>query len=379
MKRRASDAPLFDKCPAAAHGSEDEVRLNRVDEYGALGTAVHKACAAIVEGGEADTGALAAQYALSEPAKIDMIRMIAAFHAWWAQNMHLFPRAASEIAMRTETLSGHADIVSLNDEGTVLRIADVKTTRLENVDYLPQGMEYLWLGARFNQFKTAERFQFVQVFVRDWTASVSQEFTRADLDAWHDDLEQRLEHWDGRTYNPGGHCWYCGRCATCPGLNHELATITPDLNHVLQDGIDKISDARCVDLWDQIGVALKFLNRARELIKLRAVGYGGRTIIGAERDLVLTEQTRRHLRPMAAWPVLKQYVTDPELEPAVKISKDVALAAVAAKAPRGAKGKVKKKVEAELEAADAFTTETVLLPKIVPSRAASNEAQIEGA
>jgi len=306
-----------------------------------------------------------------------MIRMIGAFTRWWGDTMHLFPDAQTEVEMHFGDLSGHCDIIAVH-EG-VCRIPDVKTTRLEDVDYLPQGKDYMKLASEDPRFKHAERFQFIPVFVRDWSVIVSDEYTKAELDNWHRNLEARILNWDGKTYCPSGACWYCGRCATCPGLQrqiqqtHNILSETEDIEGV----IAAMTGQQKVELWDKIGLAQKLLDHARTLIKLEAVA-NDMVLAGETRSLVITEQIRHPLKPLQAWPILTQYLSDAELAPAVKISKTVALAAIAAKAPKRQGAKAKRQVTAELEAAGAFGEQRILFPRIKPALGAANEKQIEG-
>ena len=146
MKRRASSAPLLHKCVAAAYGGDDTVLLNRIDPAGILGTATHKACEQIVLGEGANTGAIAAEYNLTEPAKIEMIKMVAAFTRWWAENLHRFPDPQVELELEHDGVTGHVDIIAKTVD--TLYVIDIKTTRLEDVDYSPQLKTYLWLASK---------------------------------------------------------------------------------------------------------------------------------------------------------------------------------------------------------------------------------------
>lgn len=386
MIRRASSAPLYSKCPAAAYREGDEVAIDRVDDYGTFGTAVHDAGAKIVHGIEFDTGELAVRYGLDDAAKRRMLYMIGVIWRWWNAHGEAFTK----------------------DDGT-LRVLDFKTTRLKDVQYDPQLMEYLFLAYAMNgcgiglppgvsveaemahgsytghadvlfvPSQPVKKCQYIILFLEDQTHAVSNLLDPDTVAGEHDAYCDRIDNWDHKTYHPGGQCWYCGRSATCPGLNHELANIglLRDMES-MQGAVTALADADCVKLWDRIGLGIKFLERARECIKLRAMAQGN-VLQGDGRKLVVEEQIRHPLKPMPAWPILKQYLTDDELAPAVSISKTVALGAIAEKAPRGQKGKVKQQVEAELEAADAFEEERIMFPRLTPSAAASNEKLIEGA
>lgn len=382
MKLRASWANLLAKCQAAAYGDGDKVIINRSDTAGAIGDATHEAGSKIVQGLEFDTAELAARYGLDEAAKRRMLYMIGVIFRWWTKHEASFTA----------------------DDGT-LRVLDFKTTRLKDVQYDPQLWEYLYLGmdflfsglsveqelavgdctghpdVMFVPSEAVERCQYVILFLDDETHAISPMIPAQEVLDHHKEYVARIEQWDRKTYCTSGHCWYCGRCATCPGLCAELANSTRF--QILQrddpEGrLAHLTDAQCVSMWDQIGLAVKFLERAREIIKLRAIAQGN-VLEGDGRHLVIEEQIRHPVKPLPAWPILQQYLTDAELAPAVSISKTVALAAIAAKAPRGQKGRVREKVEAELAAFDALDEERILFPRLVPLNTASGQALIEGA
>jgi hypothetical protein len=223
--------------------------------------------------------------------------------------------------------------------------------------------------------------QYIILYLEDATHFVSEPVSAGSVRAWHESYIDKVLNWDGTTYNPSGACWYCGRAATCPALNRELSTVLRNPDMLDADRatgiIANMEDADCVALWDRIGLVSKFLERAREIIKLRAIGQGN-VLEGDGRKLVVEEQIRHPLKTTEAMPVLLRHLTEQELAPAVSISKTVAMAAIAAKAPRGMKTKLKEKVEAELDAAHALDEEIILFPRLVPSAGASGEKLIEG-
>lgn len=383
MNRRASNAPLFSKCPAAAYSADDEICIHRLDEAGVFGTAVHEAGSNIVRGVEFGTQDLAARYGLDDAAKRRMLYMIGVIFRWWGRHGEAFCR----------------------DDGT-LRVLDFKTTRLKDVQYDPQLREYLWLGGRCTRSgrgliteisledgdisghpdvmfvpDVLMQGQYIILFLDDETHAVSPLLSPQEIRDHHTEYVAGIEQWDRKTYCPGGHCHYCGRSSVCPERQTYLANTVRSFGLPSLDRIGaivgRLSDAQCVQVWDPIGMAIKVLEEARSIIKLRAIAHGN-TLAGDGRKLVVEEQIRHPLKALPAWPILQEYLTDAELAPAVSISKMVALGAIAAKAPRGQKGKLKEKVEAELAAADALGDDRILFPRLIPSAGASNEKMIEG-
>jgi hypothetical protein len=374
VKRRASSAPIHAKCPASAYGAEDSIRLNRIDGYSAFGSAVHEAAAAIVQEKEFDTAELFARHQLAESEKGRFMGHVGRIFRWWSEYGAGF----------------------ITDDGT-LRVLDWKTTRLLDVDYSAQLMEYLWLSIQNSPLATGmfveqqmsfvdlsghtdvvycpselKGCQYIIVFTEDGSQIVSPVLSAKDVIDCHLALDTSLLEWDGQTYHPGGHCWYCPRAAACPGVRHEIAQcMYPSLEQVEQ-AVAQLDDNGCVEMWDRVGMAIKFLERAREAIKLRAVGSENR-LAGHERDLIVEERKQHPLNALKAWPILTRHLSDTELAPAVSISKTVAMAAISAKCARGQKKAAIARVTAELEAAGALEERTILFPKIVPSLAASGK------
>jgi len=227
-----------------------------------------------------------------------------------------------------------------------------------------------------------QRCRYYIIFLEDRTHTISGTLdepwiTPEQVLERHRKYVEAIEIWDGRTYNPGGHCWYCRRCAECPGLQRELANTISALRVAnLEASLAKLTDSECTEAWPKFGMVINFAERAREIIKMRCVAGGG-ILEGDEKNLQLFEQTRTKIKALEAWPVLKKRLTDEELAPAVKISKMVAMAAVKAKAPRGQKKRAADELLADLEAADAIAETTITVARLVPSLGAANEAMIK--
>ena len=70
---RASSAPLFTACPAAAYGDDDPICLNPNDPAGVVGTAVHRALADYVRDGDTvQLERIAGEYGLNDAQAKDM-------------------------------------------------------------------------------------------------------------------------------------------------------------------------------------------------------------------------------------------------------------------------------------------------------------------
>lgn len=368
--RRASSANLYSLCPAAAHDENDEVLVNPVDDAGTLGTAVHEAAAEIVMNQIPDYDAIQSKYNLDAGQRKELEIMAAVARRFWDEYAPQFGQRFVEHAIVCGEDTGHCDVIG--DTEDVVRVLDWKTTRLSDVNYTPQMMTYLWLA--LSDFPRA-KLQYIICFLRDKTIEVSREFSAEEVCQWHAEYVDRLRSWDGRTYNPGGHCGYCRRKAVCPSIRAELAQLCDD-NEMAENRVADLPSEVKVSLWERIGMAQRFLERAREIIKLQAEAAGG-TLNGEGKSLVLKEQQKQSIRAREAWPVLTSRLTEDDLAPAVSIKKTELLDAVAAKAPRGEKKHAKEALMEELEAAGAVETTTYLVPRIVAALPVASERVIE--
>jgi len=391
---RASSAPLYATCPGAAYDETDEVLINPADDAGTLGSAVHAVCAQIA------TRSLPALYDIGQKYSLDpaqakelQILSLVALRFWgeYGQQFNLSragtPRVEAEMWHRDadgNTISGHQDVIgagyscAAGQSEKVCRVLDWKTTRLESVNYRPQMMEYLWLArqaaAPCSPGKEARFSQYVICFLRDKTIEVSKEFTADEVEQWHADYMAGIKSWDGRTYHPGRHCVYCPRRATCPGLCSELALLC-DGFHLVEAAVAELPAETKVELWERIGSAQKFLDHAREIIKLHAEAAGG-TLQGNGKVLILKDQQRQTIKTREAWPIILNHLTEAELAPAVTINKTTLLDAVADKAPRGGKKRAKDMLMDELTAAGAVETTTYQVSRIVAALPAATETTI---
>lgn len=222
------------------------------------------------------------------------------------------------------------------------------------------------------------KYVYIIVYLRDRTMEVSRPYDEQELASWHESLETRIANWDGLTYNPSGACWYCPRCAVCPGLQTQIGATHQMLADAgdIEAALAAMTPQQKLDLWEKIGLGQKLFDHARNLIKLEAVASDG-ALVGETKQLVINQIVKKPLDSLKAWPVLKSYLSDAELAPAVKISKTTALDAIKAKAPKGQGAKLIRKVTEELEVADAFV-ETVELRAQIRPLGTAEEKQIEG-
>ena len=363
INRRASTAPLQDVCQASAYGQNDEIVINRSDRAGCIGSAVHEACAALVNDAPLSIDAVRSRYNLPESTGPEIAQMIAAFSSWWAQYQEHFQEPKTELYMEHDGTTGHTDL--LGRKGDICHVADVKTTRLQDADYKAQLIEYCWLAAHTQP--PSLYYQYHIVYVRDWTQEVGPLLTRNQLDGMHNSLEAKVLNWDGKTYNPSGACLYCPRMAVCPGLSNEIvntvARFLPDMD--MEERMKALTDAQCVDLWPKITMALNLLDNAYKILRMRATKAG--RLKGSRRVVQSIQRERRAIIARKAWDVLcNHFSKDVILEHTA-----IANAVTYRLRPAGISSEA---IWAELEKAGAVRHTLYNTTGLYPSEAAANEA-----
>lgn len=369
--RRASSAPLYWDCPAAAYADPEAVVSDPINDAGTLGSAVHAACEAFIQAGEADLGNVG-QFLGLDASQMEELRILyAVFCRFWQEYGPQFPHPHTEQGFVCGNDSGHIDLWAM--DGDLCRVLDLKTTRLEAVSYHAQMMMYLWLVCQEMGVETL-RFQYTLLFLRDKTIEVSKEFTVAEIDAWHAEYVKRLETWDGKTYHPSGKCQFCPRRVSCPGLTAELAYVAKALAPV-EEAVNALSDADRVKLWERTGMVANVVEQARTVLRHLVQDAGA--IHGDGKSLVLREKTKQSILAREAWPVMvRQGLSEAEIAECVTIGKGKLLDAVGAKAPPRGKGRAKAMFMEELEAAGAVETKTYTEVRLVSALPAASETEI---
>jgi len=179
-----------------------------------------------------------------------------------------------------------------------------------------------------------------------------------------------VTNWDGRTYHPGRNCHYCPRLACCPGraemVKAEFSAVCS--GDGLSKSIDDLTPPQLVAAYERFRAVEGFVGEAVDRIKELALAEG--SLQGDGKALVVKERREKEILAKPAWPVLKEHLSNDELAPCVKIGKTKVEQAVADKAPHGQKGRVKKRLLEELEAAGAIketVTQYVTLVKALPA------------
>lgn len=369
--RRASSDPLYLECPGAAHPKPEEILINRNEDAGTVGTAVHEVLADwLVDPTDNDDLDVYMQKYNLGPANAKDVKILAAigrifWHEWEVGDdaeviVERPGDAGFEITIDGVKYSGHTDILILS--GKTAFVLDWKSTRLEYKNYQPQMKRYLWHVAR--EHPEIEHFQYVIVFLRDMNVDISPEpgYTRKELDDYHTNYVQVVENWDGKTYCPGPNCHYCPRTLGCPAKIQFLQNMLAIFDGVgaVPNLIDNCNDAQCVSLYKKIGAVVSEMTEAKDVIKQRAMAMENMSLAGDEGvDLVISPTIRQAFDLTLARPVLLHFLDDKEeVDRCCKLSKTLFLDKVSARAPRGKKKELKQICLNTLADAKAITETT---------------------
>ena len=353
---RASDAPLAFLCPGSARAGDVELRER--SDAAALGTAAHEALRPLAESGAVDWAELpdiAARWGVDDA---DLRIIVAGAIKLWPHVAESFSRAMTEVPFRHEseqwTLTGHVDLLANGDESA--RLADWKTGRKDR-DYSHQMRAYGVL-ALLDDPELRE----VTVTIL-WTREAEIEnytLTRADVQRWISELEERVVGWDG-TYRPGPHCRHCPRSHECSAANAlERRDMAALLDTGLADSlaIAKLSPGEQVELFRKAALAVSVGERVRAAIKAHVEARG--EIATEATRLTIDTEERRDIDTLKAWPVLERAgFGDTEFAQtvAVRISKVESL--IAKRAGFGKGAAAIRALTSELDEAGAVQTKEV--------------------
>ncbi len=364
---RASSTPQAFLCPGSIRLGE--IEINETNEQASLGTAAHEAFRPLAEIGSVDWDSLPAIAERYPGVELDELRILCAQATkLWAKVRDSYPDAASEMSLSSflssgVTLTGHVDLVSVR--GTVARIADWKTGRKDR-DYAHQLRAYAVL-ALLDDAQLTEATSGA-LWVRDGEVE-NYTVTRADTQAWLDDLHGRVINWDG-VWHPGVHCKHCVRSHECPAVK---AMVRRDVSMLLTQDLDRqaealtaMAPAQIVALHRKAAIVSMYADRVHDAIKAHVTAHG--PVVADGMKLELATESRRELNPEAAMPILRSAgLTDCEIAGCSKVAISKVEKVVASKAGRGHGAAAIRALSASL--ADAKAVNTNSFTKLVERRA----------
>lgn len=359
-------------CPAPAYPDPDELLLNLNDPAGTMGTATHTCLEDHINNTSKDLSHYVNMYGIPDKSVIDLKIMTAIGRIFWREFRGEFPNAETEPELIIEheghTYTGHIDVLSkAYVDGTEVfdaHILDWKTTRLEWKNYSPQMLRYLWQVMM--KHPEARLFKYTIAFLRDKTVETSIDFTRKDLEEFHQGFVDRVLQWDHTTYCPGGECGYCPRllnCAAHAGYIRHMMQIV--YNDQVDADIASQDPAMAVQLYEDIRAAEAAMASAINSIKLKCEAAGDRLSGTGGKDLIMRSQAQESIEYVSAKETFNDMFTEDETDEFLNVNKTALLNIISDKAGRGLKKKAKDAVMNRLRTEGAINVKQYKVPAMV--------------
>ncbi len=358
---RASFLPIAAKCPGSMHDFGEVSIRQDAGVVTAGGSAAHEVCREIVR--TADRPEDLSPYVEKHGCDPDHLGR-ATWYAleFWREHRGAFPDPQTELALEADLpggmrLTGHVDLHSIYAD-IESRPLDWKAGYRTDVDCEAQLRGYSFLSCQ--HFGT-EKASATVVWLADQTYQ-TWEWTWDELREWAADLVKRIQEWDGK-YTVGDHCRYCPRFFGCPAQKMIVQTTVEDLA-MMDSRPGEIQPGRLAELYPAVQSVERLCEAFRDTLRA-TVAANGPIPVPDGKQLALIPSNRESIDAQIGWPVLAQHLSQNELAPCVKIRKTELLKAVADKAPRGQKGKVKTALMDELHDAGAVSTKVTNSLRVV--------------
>ncbi len=354
-----SSLPRIRRCTASATAPAIDIGGNSPEAN--LGTAAHHGLRRMVDGIDINEEELISIYDV-ERGPLGVLLALGRRH--WGQLRDFYPNTRTEVEMEAglppgdsgAILTGTADVLALVEDMAEVRILDWKAG--VDRDHGQQLRGYAWLALEAHPWAETAHVAVVNILGQ----TVDRErFTRAEMDAWAALLVRDLTR--APQYNPGEACRYCPHGATChakTAMLREAAQSVMSAEHFFESLPDDLEERGAIlaRLLENCKWIVKHATDASDLIKADVQAHGGRLPDGNGGELAITSQVQKHIDP-SGLPVLREYLSEDEINEALTVGKGKVEAALGLKAPPRGKGKLIKSVMERLEAQEALVPKTI--------------------
>ena len=323
MRVRPSAMGRLKECASSA-GNPEAIH-DPASEAQRSGSAAHEGIWHRISTGEdPDLAAVAKKWGLLDDSEV--VIPYAMFRRAWTQLEPHFPDPQAELAVTSDLTAGTADLVSIGSDRT--SVLDWKTGRMLG-SHRYQLMAYAYCLRHEYGMPSEGVIRGATVHLRHehWTVD---EFSDADLDGFAAMVREQVDR-IGTHYAAGEHCTFCPSRLGCQTqaayVRHAIATLSDQ----------EIEPARLAALYPQYKQAMAALEAYKTA--LNAAVARGPLPMGDGKVLRMQEQTRKSIRPLEAWPVLQEHMTNEELASTIRIGKGAVERIVKDRAARGDKAK----------------------------------------
>lgn len=338
---RCSSLPLLWICPGVGR-TDDGVLVDAHNEASEDGTACHRLMASWPDG-EAPKECVDE---LSEEARIGYYT---AAKMWREQISAWMPASEAEVEVEADGLTGHIDVLSVDETKRKAAVVDWKTGR-KDASHKHQGFGYAFLVLRdYAVDEVTVHFAWARTQeLESYTVS------RARAEQWNRERIERIEHWDGK-YTTGDHCAHCPRGTACPARSQLVRSEVEALTGPSTPDVTAMEPAQLVDFHRRLKVLETVLKSAQSNVRAE-VEKRGEVLSDDGHVLHLVEENGpRAVDTLKAWPALSRELEREELASCLTVSIGDVEQIVSRKAGRGNGAQAKRALAAELEAAGAVT------------------------
>lgn len=330
------------------------LRVESENEAAVLGTLVHALCESTIKTGHYDLEGLRQRVGDEDHARAAML--FNNFLTMWKQAARYMTDPITEYGFKAELrnviITGHIDVHHVDASRAF--VIDFKTGR-QHEDHYHQMAAYAF-GVWDKVGRPGNYVVYVTSVYLEDNSVTPYTFTASTLTAWAEEVAAQVET---PRYTAGRKCAFCTLQGACPAYREftagSLAVIagyspTPRM-------WEDLAPEERGDVMDRIYVIEKAIARIKDSHRA-VVKKRGRLAAGKNMEYILREETMTDIDPVRAWSVLQVRLDLPPV-PAkslrlVSLNLNAVLGAYAMRAAKGQKGKARKELFEELDAAGAI-------------------------
>lgn len=347
---RSSSLPLFMTCSNALLNPDSILRVETENETSLLGTLVHAQAESTVKHGTYDLEGIRDRVSPDDYGRAVML--FNNFLTVWRQAAVHMTEPVTEygfsVELRNVVVTGHIDVHHTDAKRAF--VLDYKTGR-QHEDHYHQMAAYAF--GVWDKAGRPENFvvYVTSVYLEDNSIS-PYTFTAERLAAWAEEVAAQV---DTTRYTAGRKCAFCTLQGACPAYRDYTAGSLAVLRGEAPPPKvwEEMTPEERGDVMDRIYVIEKAIDRVK-LTHRNVVKKLGRLAAGKNTEYVLRAETLTDIDPARALPILKARLGPAGVEKHTQFNLNAVLGAYAQRAAKGQKGKARKELFEELDAAGAI-------------------------
>ena len=352
-----------------------EIRIDQTTEQSALGDSFHAGMSSHVDGREERFSDALGRLAVDQD---ELDRLLSFGRSQWAKLSKFFPNAVTEHEFEdlvverdgaiVAQLTGHADVVSLSDDGATVYILDWKSG-WGDAGHEMQVRGYALLALR--EVPSADKVNASVLRVR-FSDLQTYEWTRTELEEWFAALVEKVLREKG-IYRPSlAACGYCPRSFECPARRTMLSECRALVAEVAEQSPATLAPERLADAVEAARAITKLCDRVVDFARAEVRKAGNKIELADGRLMQLRDVVRTEIDFCAGEGVLREHLGD-SLGPCLKVGKTAVEDAVKARAKRGDKKAAAERLMYELDQAAALKLTASPRLEILPAAKAITE------